>query len=139
MRSSTLGSRGRAKEAQSEFLVLVEDAIRQPDLAASVPRYQLAVDEAKERLNLAVCPGAWLMPGRMVINTESVVGYNNQLKQAGAGMKLGINNEVNTSTKKRPFNSWQGEIKTAIRQTRFTRPKQAKKAGGSNACCPNTT
>ena len=52
------------------------------------------------RLNLAVCPGAWLMPGQMVINTESVVGYNNQLKQGGAGMKLGINNEVNTSTKK---------------------------------------
>ena len=108
-RSSILGSGGRAKEAQSKFLVLVEDAIRQPDLASSVQRYQLAIDEAKVRLNLAVCPGAWLMPGRMVINTESVVGYNNQLKQAGAGMKLGINNEVNTSTKKRPFNTWQGE------------------------------
>ena len=40
------------------------------------------------------------VPGWMVINTESMVGYNNQLKQAGAGMKLGINNEVNTSTKK---------------------------------------
>ena len=100
VRGSILGSCGRAKEAQSEFLVLVEDAIRQPDLAASVQRYQLAIDEAKVRLNLAVCSGAWLMPGRMVINTESVVGYNNQLKQAGAGMKLGINNEVNTSTKK---------------------------------------
>ena len=84
------GSNGRAKEAQSEFLVLVEDAIRQPDLAASVQRYQLAIDEVKVKLNLAVCPGAWLMPGWMVINTESVVGYNNQLKQAGAGMKLGI-------------------------------------------------
>ena len=33
VRSSILGSGGRAKEAQSEFLVLVEDAIRQPDLA----------------------------------------------------------------------------------------------------------
>ena len=39
------------------------------------------------------------MPGTMVINTESVVEYNNQLKQAAAGMKLGINNEVNTGTK----------------------------------------
>ena len=93
MRSSILGSGGRAKEAQSEFLVLVEDAIRQLDLAASVQRYQLAIDEAKVRLNLAVCPGAWLMPGWMVINTESVVAYNNQLKQAGAGMKLRINNK----------------------------------------------
>ena len=107
VRSSILGSGGRAKEAQSEFLVLVEDAIRQPYLEKSVQRYQLAVDEAKVRLNLAVCPGAWLMPRQMVINTESVVGYNNLLKQAGKGMKLGINNEVNTSTKKRPFTTWQ--------------------------------
>ena len=100
VRSSILGSGGRAKEAQSEFLVLVEDSIRQPDLAKSVQRYQLAVDEAKVRLNLAVCPGAWLMPARMVINMESVTGYNNQLKQAVPGMKLGVNDEVNKSTKK---------------------------------------
>ena len=63
-------------------------------------RYQLAVNEAKVRLNLAVCPGAWLMPARMVINTGSIVGYNNVLKQAKAGMKLGINNDVNLGTKK---------------------------------------
>ena len=100
VRSSILGSGGRAKEAQSEFLVLVEDSIRQPDLAKSVQRYQLAVDEAKVRLNFAVCPGAWLMPARMVINMESVTGYNNQLKQAVPGMKLGVNDEVNKSTKK---------------------------------------
>ena len=100
VRSSILGSGGRAKEAQSEFLVLVEDSIRQPDLAKSVQRYQLAVDEAKVRLNFAVCPGAWLMPARMVINMGTVIGYNNQLKQAVPGMKLGINDEVNKSTKK---------------------------------------
>ena len=100
VRSSILGSGGRAKEAQSEFLVLVEDSIRQPDLAKSVQRYQLAVDEAKVRLNFAVCPGAWLMPARMVINMGTVIGYNNQLKQAVPGMKLGVNDEVNKSTKK---------------------------------------
>ena len=61
----------------------MEDAIRQTDLAKCVQRYQLAIDEAKVRLNLAVCPEEWLLPARMVINTESVVGYNNQLKQAG--------------------------------------------------------
>ncbi|KAL9961944.1 hypothetical protein ACROYT_G030988 [Oculina patagonica] len=60
VRSSILGTGGRAKEAQS----------------------------------------AWLMPARMVINTESVVGYNNQLKQAVVGMKLGVNDEVNKATKK---------------------------------------
>ena len=100
VRSSILGEGGRAKEAQTKFLTLMEDAIRQPDLAKSVQRYQLAVNEAKVRLNLAVCPGAWLMPARMVINTGSIVGYNNALKQAKAGMKLGINNDVNLGTKK---------------------------------------
>ena len=100
VRSSILGEGGRAKEAQTEFLTLMEDSIRQPDLAKSVQRYQLAVNEAKVRLNLAVCPGAWLMPARMVIITGSIVGYNNALKQAKAGMKLGINNDVNVVTKK---------------------------------------
>ena len=79
-RSGILGSGGRAKEAQSKFLVLMEDAIRQPDLAKSVQRYQLAVDEVKVRLNLAVAPNAWLMPAQMIINTQSTVGYNNKLK-----------------------------------------------------------
>ena len=100
VRSSILGEGGRAKEAQTEFLTLMEDAIRQPDITKSVQRYQLAVDEAKVRLNLAVCPGAWLMPARMIINTESIVGYNKKLKQAQAVMKLGVNNSVNLGTKK---------------------------------------
>ena len=100
VRSGFLGEGGRAKEAQTEFLTLMEDAIRKTDLAQSVQRYQLAVDQAKVRLNLAVCPGAWLMPARMIINTEGTVDYNNKLKQARAGMKLGINNDVNSGTKK---------------------------------------
>jgi len=85
----------------------VEDAIREPDLAESVQRYQLAVDRAKVRLNLAVCAGAWLIPARMIINTESTVGYN-QLKQAVPGMKLGVNNEVNPDTKKAGLKQMEG-------------------------------
>ena len=100
VRSSILGEGGRAKEAQTEFLVLLEDSVRQPNLSKSVQRYQLAVDEAKVRLNLAVAPGTWLMPARMVLNTGSVAGYNNQLRQATPNMKLGVNNSVNLETKK---------------------------------------
>ena len=35
------------------------------------------------------------MPSRMVINTESTVGYNNKLKRATTDMKLGVNSDVN--------------------------------------------
>jgi len=80
--------------------MLMEDAIRQLDLAASVQRYQLTLDQAKVRLNLAVAPMAWLKPTQMIINTESTIGYNNKLKQAVSGMKLGVNNKVNPGTKK---------------------------------------
>jgi len=100
VRSSIIGEGGRAKEVQTEFLTLMESAISQPDLAKSVQRYQLAVDEAKVRLNLGVAPMAWLMPANMVINTASVVGYNNKLKQAVSGTKPGVNNTLNTDTKK---------------------------------------
>ena len=109
IQSSILGEGGRAKEAQTEFLKLMEDAIKQPDLTQSVKRYQLAVDQAKVRLNLAVCPGAWLMPARMVINTESTVVYNNKLKQAISGMRLGVNNDVNPGTKKAGLKLMDGE------------------------------
>jgi len=40
------------------------------------------------------------MPANMIINTTSVVGYNNKLKQAVSGTKLGVNNTLNTDTKK---------------------------------------
>ena len=36
----------------------------------------------------------------MIINTESVVGYNNNLRRATDDMKLGMNNHVNQGTKK---------------------------------------
>ena len=91
VQNSILNSGGQAKKPQCEFVVLVENS------AKSVQRYQLAVDEVKIRLNLAVFPGAWLIPRYTVNNTESTVGYN-QLKQATQGMKLGINHEVNQGT-----------------------------------------
>ena len=69
VRSSILGQGGPAKEAQNEFLVLLEDSIRQPYLAKSV----------QSRLNLSVCPGAWLMPARLIINKEST-GVQQQAK-----------------------------------------------------------
>lgn len=41
-----LGKGGRAKKTLSEFFTLLENAIRHSDLAKSVQRYQLTVEEA---------------------------------------------------------------------------------------------
>ena len=39
------------------------------------------------------------MPSNMIINTESVVGYNNKLMKATGDMKFGVNNSLNTESK----------------------------------------
>ena len=95
VRSSIAGSQGSSIETQREFLSLVEDAIRNPDISKSVQRFQLAIESAKVRLNLAISPGTWILPSKMVVNTESVVGYNNKLKKATSFMKIGVNSDLN--------------------------------------------
>ena len=95
VRSSIAGSQGSAIETQRQFLSMVEDAIRNPGISNSVQRFQLAIESAKVRLDLAISPGLWLLPSKMVVNTESVVGYNNKLKKATTFMRIGINSDLN--------------------------------------------
>ena len=95
VRSSIAGSQGSAIETQRQFLSMVEDAIRNPEISKSVQRFQLAIQSAKVRLDLAISPGLWLLPSKMVVNTESVVGYNNKLKKATTFMRIGVNSDLN--------------------------------------------
>ena len=95
VRSSIAGSQGSAIETQRQFLSMVEDAIRNPEISKSVQRFQLAIQSAKVRLDLAISPGLWLLPSKMVVNTESVVGYNNKLKKATKRMRIGVNSDLN--------------------------------------------
>ena len=95
VRSSIAGSQGSAIKTQRQFLSMVEDAIRNPDISKSVQRFQLAIESAKVRLDLAISPGLWLLPSKMVVNIESVVGYNNKLKKATSFMRIGVNSDLN--------------------------------------------
>ena len=99
-RSSILGRLGTARNTQTDFLVLVDDAMRTLTVSNEPVKYQDAIEATKVRLNLAVARGVLLLPARMIVNTESIVGYNNNLRRATDDMKLGVNNQVNQGTKK---------------------------------------
>ena len=99
-RSSILGNLGTARNTQTDFLVLIEDALKTLNVSSGPVKYQNAIEATKVRLNFAVARGVLLLPARMIINTESVVGYNNNLRRATDAMKLGVNNQVNQGTKK---------------------------------------
>ena len=99
-RSSILGNLGTARNTQTDFLVLIEDSIKTLTVSSGSVKYQDAIEATKVRLNFAVGRGVLLLHSRMIINTESVVGYNNNLRRATDGMKLGVNNHVNQGTKK---------------------------------------
>ena len=99
-RSSILGNLGTARNTQTDFLVLLEDSIKTLNVSNGPVKYQDAIQATKVRLNFAVGRGVLLLPARMIINTESIVGYNNNLRRATDDMKLGVNNHVNQGTKK---------------------------------------
>ena len=99
-RSSILGNLGTARNTQTDFLVLLEDSIKTLNVSNGPVKYQDAIQVTKLRLNFAVGRGVLLLPSRMIINTESVVGHNNNLRRATDDMKLGVNNHVNQGTKK---------------------------------------
>ena len=99
-RSSILGNLGTARNTQTDLLVLMEDSIKTLSVSSGPVKYQDAIEATKVRLNFAVGRGVLLLPSRMIINTESVVGYNNNLRRATDDMKLGVNNHVNQGTKK---------------------------------------
>ena len=94
VRSSILGSSGSAKEAQRDFLVLVENAIRKLDIWKSVQKFQRVIDEAKVRLDLAVSTGIWLMPSNLLPNTQIMAGYNNSMQKGSSDVKVGINQSI---------------------------------------------
>ena len=79
--------------------MLVEDAIKTIDASNGPVKYQDAIERTKTRLDFAIARGVLLMPSRMTINTESVVGYNHNLRRVTDDMKLGVNNQVNLETK----------------------------------------
>ena len=99
-RRSIIGTLGTARNTQTDFLVLVDDSIKTLTVSNESAKYQNVIEATKVRLNFAVAKGTLLLPARMIINTDSVVGYNNNLRRATDAMKLGVNNQVNQDTKK---------------------------------------
>ena len=133
VRSSISGSQGSAIETQRQFLSMVEDAIRNPDISKSVQRFQLVIESAKVRLDLAISPGLWLLPSKMVVNTESVVGYNNKLKKATTFMRIGVNSDLNIpvrrSAPKHNLGSRAVKLPHSGVETQGTKEKQVVKSG----------
>ena len=87
------------QEVQRKANVSSSYAIRRQDISKSAQRFQIAIDEAKVRLRLALSLGTWLMPSNLLLDTQSAVGYNSSLKKATSEMKFRVNSSVNLETK----------------------------------------
>ena len=141
-RSSILGNLGTARNTQTDFLVLLEDSIKTLTVSSGPVKYQDAIQATRVRLNFAVGRGVLPLPARMIINTESVVGYNNNLRRATDDMKLGVNNHVNQGTKKASLHLMAGgPSKVNPPNSHPANPvhKQATEAQGIAKTRPQTT
>ena len=132
-RKSILGGTGTAANTQTDFLVLIEDALKTLTISNGPSEYQNAVNRKKVQLNFAVPRGVFLLPSRMIINTESVVGYNNNLKEATDDPKLGVNNPVNLGTHKsslKPMAGGSSKINPPNSHSLKPNPEKATEAQG---------
>jgi len=91
-RSSIIGDSGSAQEKKEVFLQLFESSIVENDISKSIQRYQFALQQAKQKLDLAVALGCWLCPSFLILNTIPIAGYNNKLQKATENLQLGVNN-----------------------------------------------
>ena len=98
-RSGITGNSGSAVEVRREFLALLEDSIHKPNIVLRYSVLSPAIQKARVKLDLAISHGTWLLPSRMVINTSSKIGYNNELRRASPHMRLGVNDNVNVDIK----------------------------------------
>ena len=124
--TSIIGDSGSAKNTQLDFLILVEDAIKTLDASNGPVKYQDAIERTKTRSDFAIARGVLLIPSRMIINTESIVGYNNNLTRVTDDMKLGVNNNANQGTHKASIKHMAGgpskiNPQTATPQTQSTK------------------
>ena len=90
-RSSILELKG----SHTIFLRLFRESIIEDDLTKSIINYQNAIQDAKLKLDFAIAPDLWLTPSNLIINTESKISYNNNLKSVTPTMKFGVNSLVN--------------------------------------------
>jgi len=91
-RTSIIGNSGGSQEAKEVFLQLFESSVVESDISKSIRRYQFALQNAKQKLDLAVAKDCWLLPSYLILNNSSIVGYNNKLQKATDNMRLGVNN-----------------------------------------------
>ena len=57
------------------------------------------------------------MPSKLLINTQSTIGYNYKLQKATSEMKLGVNNTINSDTKSVGIKSMDGDKSKTKRLT----------------------
>ena len=94
-RSSILG-KGKAFDAQKQFLSNVEDAIySEVDIPSSIDRYQSTLQYARSKVDFVLGVGLYMMPSDMDLYVGTINGYNNLIVIASLdNMQLG-QNDVN--------------------------------------------
>ena len=94
-RNSILG-RGKAFDAQKQFIANVEDAINsEVDLPSSIDRYQRTLQYARSKVDFVIGHGLYMLPSNMEIEVGVVNGYSNLIQIATDDMQLGFNASVN--------------------------------------------
>lgn len=90
-----------------------QEVLRKPNISSLYwlrmwSESETSIDDPKVRLDLAVSHSTRLIPLNLLLNTQSMIVYNNSLKKAGSGLRLGVSKSVNLEMKSVRVGSWTG-------------------------------
>ena len=86
----------KSLETQQYFIDLLEQNIKSIfSIPESIDKYQNAISKTNSRIDYVIAVGLYMIPSDLVLKVGTLVGYNNNIMVATAGMKIGKNEQVN--------------------------------------------
>ena len=85
-------------ETQQYFVDLLEQNIKSMfSIPESIDKYQDAITKTNSRIDYVIAVGLYMIPSDLVLKVGKLVGYNNNIVVATSEMKIGKNEQVNTT------------------------------------------
>ena len=86
----------KSLKTQQYFVDFLEENIKSMfSIPESIAKYQDAIAKTNARIDYAVAIGLYMIPSDLVLKVGTLVGYNNNIVIATAGMKIGQNEQIN--------------------------------------------
>ena len=94
-RFSIVNQGGKSLQMQQIFHQLVKSSIVQNDNTIMMNNFRTSIKDTNQILNQNISPGLLIIPCKLTILKNPIVGYNNAITTSTQNMRFGVNQNLN--------------------------------------------